>query len=160
MLLVSSCSCLCPIHWSQVLSWELRCSWMLQLHLSERQFYCLLGCALYQRFYGISTIQHMLNFLDNALYCVCWSVISYRNFLFHFFSSIKKTNKQGYWWLPYELYLFCLLCKFLWDLLPNIIAALLCSHFSHSVNHDVSEGTVMYEVECPRQSWGRSMVIY
>ena len=24
---VSSCSCLCPIHWSQVLSWEWRCSW-------------------------------------------------------------------------------------------------------------------------------------
>ena len=27
MLLVSSCRCLCPIHWSQVLSWEWRCSW-------------------------------------------------------------------------------------------------------------------------------------
>ena len=27
MILVSSCSCLCPIHWSQVLSREWRCSW-------------------------------------------------------------------------------------------------------------------------------------
>ena len=27
MLLVSSCSCLCPIHWNQVLRWEWRCSW-------------------------------------------------------------------------------------------------------------------------------------
>ena len=27
MYFVSSCSCLCPIHWSQVLSWEWRCSW-------------------------------------------------------------------------------------------------------------------------------------
>ena len=27
MSLVSSCSCLCPIHWSQVLSQEWRCSW-------------------------------------------------------------------------------------------------------------------------------------
>ena len=27
MLLVSSCSCLCPIHWSQMLSREWRCSW-------------------------------------------------------------------------------------------------------------------------------------
>ena len=27
MFLVSSCSCLCPIYWSQVLSWEWRCSW-------------------------------------------------------------------------------------------------------------------------------------
>ena len=27
MFLVASCSCLCPIHWSQVLSREWRCSW-------------------------------------------------------------------------------------------------------------------------------------
>ena len=27
MFLVSSCSCLCSIHWSHVLSWEWRCSW-------------------------------------------------------------------------------------------------------------------------------------
>ena len=27
MFLISSCSCLCPIHWSQMLSWEWRCSW-------------------------------------------------------------------------------------------------------------------------------------
>ena len=27
MFLVSSCCCLCPIHWSQVLSREWRCSW-------------------------------------------------------------------------------------------------------------------------------------
>ena len=27
MILVSSCICLCPIYWSQVLSWEWRCSW-------------------------------------------------------------------------------------------------------------------------------------
>ena len=27
MILVSSCSCLCPIHWSQVLSRWWRCSW-------------------------------------------------------------------------------------------------------------------------------------
>ena len=27
MFLSSSCSCLCPIHWSRMLSWEWRCSW-------------------------------------------------------------------------------------------------------------------------------------
>ena len=27
MFLILSCSCLCPIHWSQLLSWEWRCSW-------------------------------------------------------------------------------------------------------------------------------------
>ena len=29
MFLVSSCSCFCPIHWSQVLSRERRCSWVI-----------------------------------------------------------------------------------------------------------------------------------
>ena len=28
---------------------------MLQLHLNDRQFYCILWCALYQRFYGSKT---------------------------------------------------------------------------------------------------------
>ena len=27
MFLISSCNCLCAIYWSQVLSWEWRCSW-------------------------------------------------------------------------------------------------------------------------------------
>ena len=27
MFIVSSCSCPCPTHWSQMLSWEWRCSW-------------------------------------------------------------------------------------------------------------------------------------
>ena len=62
MFLVPSCSCLYPIHWSQVLSREWWYSWsdivgaaptgMLQLHLSDQQFYCLLKCALYWRLDG------------------------------------------------------------------------------------------------------------
>ena len=27
MILISSCRCLCPIHWNQGLNWEWRCSW-------------------------------------------------------------------------------------------------------------------------------------
>ena len=46
MFLVSSC----PIHWSQMLSQEWRCSWSrqatLQLHLSDQQLYCLLRCLI------------------------------------------------------------------------------------------------------------------
>ena len=35
---------------------------MLQLHLSDQQFYCLLGCGLYWRFYGVyhSIQKHIL----------------------------------------------------------------------------------------------------
>ena len=53
MFLVSSCSCLCPIHWNHVLSREWRClSAMLPLHLGDQRLYSLLRPALYQRFDG------------------------------------------------------------------------------------------------------------
>ena len=36
MFLALSCSCLSPVHWSQVLSWEWRCSWsILYMHMLE-----------------------------------------------------------------------------------------------------------------------------
>ena len=51
MFLISSCSCLCAIYSSQVLSREWRCSWssadmsvMLQLDLNDQQC-CLLRCT-------------------------------------------------------------------------------------------------------------------
>ena len=48
MFLVPSYSCLCPIHWSQALSWKA----MLQLHLSDQELCCLLRCHLYYSFHG------------------------------------------------------------------------------------------------------------
>ena len=46
MSLVSACSCLCEIYWSQVLSWEWRCSWSSVDRrcsaTSDQQFNCLL----------------------------------------------------------------------------------------------------------------------
>ena len=58
MFLVSFCSCLRSIHWSQVLSWEWRCSWSSADSRCSNyiwiinNFYCLLRCDLYYRFYG------------------------------------------------------------------------------------------------------------
>ena len=69
---VSSCSCLCPIHWSQVLSQEWRCSrssadrrcsnyiWVIN------NFFYLLCCVLYQRFDGI--IKQVIKGLHGATY--------------------------------------------------------------------------------------------
>ena len=48
MFFISSCSCLCPVHWDQLLSQEWQA--VLQLHLSDQQFDCLYRCALYERF--------------------------------------------------------------------------------------------------------------
>ena len=53
MFLGSSCSCLCPIHWSQVSSREWRCrAAPVQLHLNVQQFHCVFRCTLYYRFDG------------------------------------------------------------------------------------------------------------
>ena len=52
----SSCSCLCPILWSQVFSREWRSCWSSadrrcsKVHLCDQQFYCLWRYNLYQRF--------------------------------------------------------------------------------------------------------------
>ena len=60
MFLILSCSCLCPIHWSQVLSWDWRCSWSnadrqcSNYILGGQQFYCLLRRVLYYIFNGIN----------------------------------------------------------------------------------------------------------
>ena len=53
-----SCSCLRPIHWSQVLSREWRCSWISADRRCSiyiwviNNFCCLLRCVIYSRFYG------------------------------------------------------------------------------------------------------------
>ena len=57
MILVLSCSCICPSHWSQVLSREWKCrlssaDTMLQLHLSNQQVYFLVSSTLYYKFDG------------------------------------------------------------------------------------------------------------
>ena len=56
MFVVSSCGCLCPINMKprvksrMKMQLEQRRQAMLQLHLINRQFHCLLRCNLYSRF--------------------------------------------------------------------------------------------------------------
>ena len=57
MFLVSSCSCLSLIHWSQALNWEWRWSWSSAnrrgsnyIWMINKQVNCLLRCDLYYRF--------------------------------------------------------------------------------------------------------------
>ena len=52
MFLVSSCSCLCPIHWSQVLSWEWRCSWS---SADRRCFNCIWVINNFIAYWGASS---------------------------------------------------------------------------------------------------------
>ena len=64
MILISSCSRLCPIHWSQVLSWEWRCSWSSADRRCSNYIWvinnliCQLRCNLYQRLDGNSHLTH------------------------------------------------------------------------------------------------------
>ena len=64
---VSSFRCLRPIHWSQVLSREWRCSWSSDaptIHLSDQHVYCLLRCVFW--FDGTCPCIIMLRMLENA----------------------------------------------------------------------------------------------
>ena len=49
MFLVSSCSCLCPIHWSQVLSREWRCSWSSADRRCCNYIWVINNCIAYYR---------------------------------------------------------------------------------------------------------------
>ena len=76
MFLDSACTCLRTIYWSQVFSGEWRCSWssMLQLHLSDQQFHCLLKCVLYIHIYMPVSLADPkdLSKFGNPLYPLQW----------------------------------------------------------------------------------------
>ena len=73
MFLVLCCSCLCPIHWSQVLSQEWRCSWSSPDRRCSNYIWviCLLGCDLYWRFDGNSFPCVLVGI--NGLICEKWN---------------------------------------------------------------------------------------
>ena len=48
LFLISSCSCLCPIHWSQMLSWEWRCSWSSADRRCFNYIWVINNCIAYQ----------------------------------------------------------------------------------------------------------------
>ena len=54
MFLISSFSCLCSVHWSQVLSRD----------LCYQQLYCLLRCDLYYKFYSIFQFPLNCNWIE------------------------------------------------------------------------------------------------
>ena len=82
MFLVSSCSCLRSIHWSQVLSWEWRCSWSSADRRCSNYIWVINNCiaykgATYIRGFTVQTTgDELLNmkkkcwFLANAIFSV------------------------------------------------------------------------------------------
>ena len=62
MFLVSSCSCLCPIHWSQVSSREWRCSWSSADRRCSNYIWVIVNFIGYQ---GASYIRDLMVFFIN-----------------------------------------------------------------------------------------------
>ena len=89
MILVSSCTCLCPIHWSQVLSREWRCSWS----STDRR------CSNY--------IWVIDNFVDNKVLLIleAWQ----RMFLY--FIIINTSRDNSYLWVKEILWCYGLECE-------------------------------------------------
>ena len=70
---------------------------MLQLHMSDQQCYCLVGCVLYKRFYGncvtITCCNSKLPYI--LISCICGvSLQMFRSYI----SRIYKNNSQSLLW--------------------------------------------------------------
>ena len=80
MFLVSSCSCLCSIHWSQVLSQEWRCSWSSADRRCSNYiwvidiFFTYLGAYYIRDFYGNFNVVELQSLLRLRLVNISWRV--------------------------------------------------------------------------------------
>ena len=91
MFLVTACSCLRSIRWSQMLSWEWRCSWSSADRRCSNyiwEFHRLLGCDLYYMFYG-----RCGRLSDNSYgTCASWRLKAQANKLF--VHQLVQANKK------------------------------------------------------------------
>ena len=108
MFLVSSCSCLCPIHWSQMSSWEWRCRWSSADRRCSNYIWAINNFIAYQGgsyirdftvrfpvFTSLSSDLYMAYY--NKFYLgtvVSWSFCEHRRVLF---INLKNLNLLTHW---------------------------------------------------------------
>ena len=103
MILVSFCSCLCPIHWNHVLSWEWRCSWSSADRRCSNYIWVINN---YIAYYGAPysrglTVSYTESLCSHKLiYCNCHQMITHFLFLLSFLFS-----------LSYSILLYCAMKK-------------------------------------------------
>ena len=87
MIPVSSCSCLCPIHWSQVLSREWRCSWSSADRRCSNYIWMIKKCTMYQ---GVTYIRGL-----TILKCV-WNSLQFQRHLWQL-PELKHSQNARQW---------------------------------------------------------------
>ena len=91
MFLIWFCSCLFPIHWSQVLSWEWKCSWSNAERQCSNYFWVLHNFIAYLSVNYIRGFK-IINFQtthSSCNYALLWNAHPKRNYL---------SNKHSSWW--------------------------------------------------------------
>ena len=106
MFLVSSCSCLRSIHWSQVLSWEWRCSWSSADRRCSNYIWVINNFIAYwgaTYIIGFTVLMHSINFKQNVRqvntsyqWWRMWCCFCRRKTL----KAVKATRTN--WWLNSE----------------------------------------------------------
>ena len=92
MLLVSSCSCLCPIHWSQVLSREWRYSWSSADRRCTNYIWVIDNFIAY---YGASYIRDLTVIINLCHAELFWGKWKYNlHFLSFFNNEMKHEDKS------------------------------------------------------------------
>ena len=103
MFLVSSCICLCPIHWSQVLRQEWRCSWSSADRQCSNNIWGINNFIAYQVATYIRGFMVCIIFLQKHYLVI--SLLTMCHFVFHV-PSVSEFNIQVYFaswrtWIRY-----------------------------------------------------------
>ena len=70
---------------------------MLQLHLSYQQFYCLLRCDLYERFYGMSLWQTLCILRVSGIFCLFVRSLQFLLWQIHFWTTFSSITSKINW---------------------------------------------------------------
>ena len=151
MFLVLSCSCLCPIHRSQVLSWEWRCIWSSTDRRCSNYIWVINNFIAYK---GVTDIRGLTVFLvyiilDMILFPqTIWphKVYPFLYLMWLKNSNTSKTNKQI---TPDFMLLYGMPLLHTVPVIPQSITTL------HCIQYRNDERTYKLDFEHPLTHWGR-----
>ena len=129
MWLVSSCCGFCQIHWSQVLSWEWRCSWSSADRRCSNYIWVINSFiayrgATYIRGFTVTTLPLTVKSRTSGIGALSHRSCQTRNFKMEVSLSLRKMRKR--FQTPLECHKFLMsslsLLPWKWDLTKNIIS--------------------------------------
>ena len=98
MFFASSCSCLCSIHWNQVLSWEWRCSWSSVDRRCSNYIWLINNFSSYK---GVNTffyLEVLRYYFSSSMILLCHRVFILSTLYCHIPKTVFTRSYQSIFW--------------------------------------------------------------